>query len=80
MILNHPTIILAYRLIISKFFAKDDQNMFDDGTWILTRANKSQFSWNYDTHERYFQHEESLLPSCQSCGHIMGPHTSKPFA
>ena len=36
--------------------------MFDDGTWILTRASKSHFSWDHGKHERHFQHGESLLP------------------
>ena len=40
---------LPYNLLgipfLSKFFAKDDQDMYDDGTGILTRARAVVISW-----------------------------------
>ena len=36
--------------------------MHDDGTWILTKTNRSHFSWDHDKHEKRFQHGERLLP------------------
>ena len=49
---------------LSKFFAKHsgDKEVYDDGTWILTHANKSQFTWDHGKHERHFRHGESELP------------------
>ena len=49
---------------LSKFFAKsaDTGDIFDDETWILTRATNSHFTWDYGKHERRFQHGDSILP------------------
>ena len=61
MILNHHTIFSEYHSY-PIFFARNDQDMYDDGTWIPTRANRSHFSWDHGKHEKHFQHGESLLP------------------
>jgi len=51
-------------LFLSKFFAKHsgDKDIYDDSTWILTHANKSQFTWDHSKHECHFHHGESELP------------------
>ena len=35
---------------------------FDEGTWILTRATNSHFSWDQGKYERHFNHGQKLLP------------------
>ena len=48
---------------LSEFFAKKDGNAtYDEGTWILTRATHSHFTWDHGKCERHFRHGQSLLP------------------
>ena len=62
MILNHHKYNLLGMPFLPKFFTKDDQDVYDDGTWILARANRPHFSWGQSKYEKHFQHRESLLP------------------